>query len=106
MSSNQNLPDGVTSGPYEPVRSRKTVTVEFTDLEYDNGYGDQCAELYVDCIVINGQDVEIESGQYNLIDNDGGIFEEVEYEEGQDKDMDKAVFEEAIRLAGLEVANG
>lgn len=99
--NDSNYPDGVTSKDFDKKHSPVSVTVELTDLEYDNGYGDQQAELIIDCTV-NGDEIEATDGMLFLIDQDGGVFKEIEYEYGEKKSLDEAIYDEAMRLAEKE----
>lgn len=98
-----NYPAGVTDKDFDEPNSKVGVTIELDDIEYDTEYGEYGATLVVDCMVINNSKVRIDSGTYFVMDNEGVVFLEQEYEEGQDKDIDQAVYEEALRLADKEI---
>ncbi len=92
----------------------KTFTIEIPCL-YDNGYGEHDADLIVDAKVnfckairydtpkgsdvgIEPYEVEILSGEYFLIDQDGGNLAEIPYE---DCAHDEEIKKYALKQAGL-----
>lgn len=99
-----NYPIGVSSKDFDIKKSRIEVTVEL-QTQVDNGYGVHDCDLIVDCIVLNEQYIKIGSGTFFLIGNNAVELGEMKYEEGEHKSIDQLVYNEAIRLAQIEVDN-
>ena len=95
-----NYPAGVTSKDFDETKDKLGLEVHIDNLLYDNGYGDQDAELSV-TVTVKGQEVTIhDDGYIWLIDQDGGNMDEFPYETEQ---YDTIIREEALRLASKEI---
>lgn len=95
-----NYPAGVKASDFDDKSKAIELEVHLDDLLYDNGYGDQQAELSV-TVTVKGQEVTIhEDGYIWLIDQDGGNMAEFPYETSQ---YDEIIRSEALRLADKQI---
>lgn len=95
-----NYPAGVTDKDFEDNSPKLELEVHLDHLMYDNGYGEQSAELSV-TVTVRGQEVIIhDDGYIWLIDQDGGNMPEFPYETCQ---YDDIIREKALRLAAKEI---
>ena len=94
-----NYPIGVTDKDFEDNSPKLELELHIDGLTYDNGYGEQQAELSV-TVTVRGQEVTIhEDGYIWLIDQDGGNMSEFPYE---NLDYDEIITKEALRQAAKE----
>lgn len=94
-----NYPPGVKASDFDDNSPKLELELHIDGLEYDNGYGEQQAELSV-TVTVQGQEVTIhDDGYIWLINQDGGNFDEFPYESFKYEDIIRS---EALRLAAKE----
>jgi len=73
-----NYPNGVTAKDFNaPIFECKTLEITVEDLIYDDGYGDKDATLIVDVEQDKNGQLEILTGTYFLIGNNGDELGEI-----------------------------
>jgi hypothetical protein len=79
-----NYPPGVTVQDFNELYEYKIAEISLSGLEYDNGYGIQCADLTSDVEQLTNGDIVVLGSTYFLIDQDGGCFKEITVKDPSD----------------------